>query len=133
MSIRKMPGAWPEDDAECIPSAAPTSTAESTFSASEIAKSDLTSEPSLHSSPESEYRLHPWDATPFRYLQEPRYTVADEARHLAELREAQREAQREARWEGGLRARLRRYRAALKKARFTKGVTGEVITDWEGA
>jgi hypothetical protein len=124
-----MPGAWPEDDAECIPAAASTSTAESTFSASEIAKSDLTSEPSLHSSAESESRLHPWDATPFRYLQEPRWTVADEARCLAELREAQREA----RWEGGLRSRLSRYRAALKKARFTTGVTGEVITDWEGA
>jgi hypothetical protein len=123
MSTRNMPGAWPEDDAECIPSAASTSTAESIFSAPEIAKSDLTSEPSLHSSVESECRLHPWDATPFRCLQEPQYTVADEVRYLAELRESQREA----RWEGGLRSRLRRYRAAWKKARFTKGVTGEVI------
>jgi hypothetical protein len=126
MSVRKMPGAWPEDDAECISS---TNTAESIFSAPEIAKSDLTSEASLHSSVESECRLHPWDATPFRCLQEPRYTVADEFRYLSALRESQRESRWESRWEstrsGGLRSRFRRCKAALKKA--TRGVTGEVV------
>jgi hypothetical protein len=121
MSIRNMPGSWPEDGAECISSAASTSTAESIISAPKIAESDLTSEPSPRSSVEGECRRHPWDGSLFRCLQEPRYTVADEYQYRLALRESQRESTSS----GGLMPRFRRYKAALKKA--TKGVTGKVV------
>jgi hypothetical protein len=126
MSVRNMPGAWPEDDAECISSSVSTSTAESIISDAEIAKSDLTSESSSRSSVRIEYSRHPWDGSLFRCLQEPRYTVADEYLDRLVLLESQRQATSST----GLRSRFGRCKAALKKA--TKGKAGEMVSGWQG-
>jgi hypothetical protein len=111
MSIRSMPGSFPEDDAESVSSFTTTTTttiAESILSAPTIAESDLISESSRRLSVETAWRPHPCDGTLFRPLQEPHYTVAFEHRCGLPLRDLA--------TSGGLTARYKRCKAAVKKA-----------------